>query len=315
VTPNGSPDRRGAAGAGRRAWLLRAAVWLGFLGVAIALGPRAVSVLAARLGSGSRHSPQVDLDLVGFAARPDWLDGPLLLAVSRDLQPWLQGRLAILDENGARQLLAGLGTVPWVADAGLERVFPDRFRVRFGLRRPVLAVRDSQGAPLCLCDRQGVVLPWVDGLQVPVTVLRREGGSGTLHGPAGEVAGDDRVPAAAAIAVEWRDEFAPLVPGCPRLLEVDTTNLGGRWALGGEPGSLESSYPEVRVVLQRNDGAPVVFGYDRPVGAVLARVPVADKAALLRAVLAEFPVLQGLVAGYLRRPVRWRSLLQPRQGP
>jgi hypothetical protein len=296
------------------AWLFRAAVWLGFLGVAIAFGPRAVSVLAARLGSGSKHSPQVDLDLVGFGARPDWLDGPLLLAVSRDLQPWLQGRLAILDENGARQLLAGLGTAPWVTEAGLERVFPDRFRVRFGLRRPVLAVRDAQGAPLCLCDRQGVVLPWVDGLQLPVTVLRREGGSGTLRGPAGEIASDDRVPAAAAIAVEWRDEFAPLVPGCPRLLEVDATNLGGRWIGGGDPGSLELFYPEIRVVLQRSDGAPVVFGYDRPVGAVLSRVPVADKAAVLRSVLAEFPGLQGLVAGDLRMTVRWRSLLQPRPG-
>jgi hypothetical protein len=35
---------------------------------------------------------------------------------------------------------------------------------------------------------------------------------------------------------------------------------------------------------------------------------------VLRSVLAEFPGLQGLVAGDLRMTVRWRSLLQPRPG-
>ena len=189
----------------------------------------------------------------------------------------------------------------------MERVFPDKFKVAFGLRRPVIAVRDETGKPLCLCDRNGIALPWVDDAGVPDVVLRREGGAQTMQGRAGEKAPDDRAIEAAAIAVEWRDELAPLVPGCPRLLEIDANNLALRWAKAPE-------YPEVRVRLQRQDGAPVVFGYDHPVGSKWPRVPVATKATVLKSVLQEFPGLNGLVSGDLRFERRWRSWLQPRQG-
>jgi hypothetical protein len=57
-----------------------------------------------------------------------------------------------------------------------------------------------------------------------------------------------------------------------------------------------------------------VFGYGRPVGSARPRIPAATKATVLRAILAEFPGLAGLVAGDLRFEVRWRSWLQPRQG-
>jgi hypothetical protein len=290
-----------------RAWLARIVVWSAFVTVAWAFGPRAVAVLGSRIQQGVRASPLVELDHVGLVARPDWLDDALLVAVSRDLQPWLVGASPILDDAAARALVQGLGSVPWVEETRLERVYPDRFRVLFGLRRPVLAVRDAQSRPLCLVDRNGTALPWVDGARVPTTVLRSEGGSGTARGRLGEPVGDDRVLAAAAVAVQWRDEIAPAVPGCPRLLEVDTTNLGLRWVRSPE-------YPEVRVSLARADGAPVVFGYGRPVGSALPCVPCAQKARVLAAILTEFPGLQGLVAGDLRFPQRWRSWLQPRQG-
>lgn len=303
MTSSSSPEQSTRT----RAWVARVVVWLAFIGTVIGFGPRAYTVLASRLDQHAQRSPMVELGLVGFVKRPAWLSEPLLLAVSRDLQPWLQGRMPILDEVSARKMLAGLRSVPWVEEARLERLFPDRFTVHFGLRRPVIAVRDAQGKPLCLCDRDGVTLPWVDGVELPLVVLRREGGAGTLACTLGEVANDERVPAAAAIAVEWRDEFVPLVPGCPRLLEIDTTNLGERWVRSCD-------YPEVRVHLQRDDGAAVVFGYDKPVGAVLPRVPVRTKAGVLRAILAEFPGLHGLVSGDLRFEVRWRTWLQPRQG-
>jgi hypothetical protein len=288
-------------------WVARAVVWIAFLGVAIGFGPSAYAVLAKRLDKHSQSSPLVDLDLVGFQKRPAWLGETLLLVISRDLQPWLNGRVPILDEVSARQLLAGLQSVPWVTETRLDRVFPDHFAVHFGLRQPVIAVRDGQGRPLCLCDRSGTVLPFVDGLELPVVVLRREGGADTLHSTFGEIANDDRALAAAAIAVEWRDQFAPLVPGGPKLIEIDTTNLGERWVRSPD-------YPEVRVHLQRDDGAAVIFGYDKPVGSVLPRVPVRAKAAVLRAILADFPGLHGLVSGDLRFEVRWRTWLQPRQG-
>lgn len=297
VTANGS----------RGPWIARIVVYTSFVVVATLFGPRAWSILESRVSGASRHSPIVDRDRVALVARPEWLSGPLLTAVTRDLQVWLRGEAPILDDAAARELMAGLATVPWVEETRLERVFPDKFKVAFGLRRPVVAVREEGGKPLCLCDKHGIALPWVEGCELPDVVLRRDGGALSMQGRTGEQAPDDRVLAAAAIAVEWRDQLAPLVPGCPRLLEVDANNLGLRWAKSPE-------YPEIRVRLQREDGAAVVFGYDHPVGSKWPRVPVATKAKVLSAVLQEFPALRGLVAGDLRFEVRWRSWLQPRQG-
>lgn len=302
-----SPDSSDPLASRGRAWLARIGVWLAFGLVAWFFGPRAWSILETRVAGAAKHSPLVDRDRVGFVVRPPWLEDALLVAVSRDLQPWLRGEAPILDDAAARELLAGLATVAWVEETRLERVFPDKFRVAFGLRRPVLAVRDETGKPLCLCDRHGTTLPWVDGTELPALVLRREGGSGSMQGRLGEKAPDDRVLAAAAIAVEWRDEIAPAVPDCPRLIEVDANNLGLRWAKAPE-------YPEIRVRLLRLDGAPVVFGYDHPLDSKWPRVPAATKARVLRSILQDFPGLAGLVAGDLRFELRWRSWLQPRQG-
>lgn len=249
-------------------------------------------------------SPSVALDRVGYVSNPKWLDGPLLIAVSAALAPWLQDEVPILDEELARRLRDGLCTVPWVAAARLDRVFPNRFRIEIDLRQPVLAVRNADGEPLCLLDRAGVMLPWVD-TPLPASFLHREGGAPSMSVVAGQIAPDARVRAAAAIAVEWRDELAPCVEGCPRLLEIDATNLGERWATG-------PSYPEIRVKLRRHDGSPVVFAYGRPVDSSLERVPVRTKAAVLTKVLSLHPGLDGLVAGDLRLQNRWQEYLQPR---
>ena len=269
-------------------------------------GPRAAEVLAARFEQAARLSPAVSLDRVGFAERPEWMDPPLLLAVSAALSPWLAEEVPILDEDMATRLREGLATVPWVREAAIERVFPDRFRLRLELRRPVLAVRDAAGKPLCLVDRNATMLPWVD-TPLPVTVLHREGGAGTMSVVEGQTASEPRVRVAAAITMEWQNELAPLVRDCPALLEVDATNLGERWAVG-------PNYPEVRVKLRRNDGAGVIFAYDRPVDSPLPRVPVQTKATVLGKILVEHPGLRGLVAGDLRMSQRWADWLQPRSG-
>ncbi|MCB9877045.1 MAG: FtsQ-type POTRA domain-containing protein [Planctomycetes bacterium] len=285
-------------------WALRVFV-LGAFAVTVWLaGPRAVAVLAARLDRQPQTGPMVELDHVGFRAMPPWLDRALLTEVSAALSPWLSDSVGILDEATSRRLRDGLVTVPWVDEVTVERVFPDRFRLHVGLRRPVLAVRSADDVPLCLVDRDAVMLPWVE-TGLPSLRLYREGGRAALTPAPGEPAVDARVRCAAALACEWRDELAPLVAGCPQLLEIDASNLGERWLVGPE-------YPELRVVLRRADGERVVFAYGRPVDSPQPRVPVRTKATVLDRVLQKHPGLQGLVAGDLRLANRWADYLQPR---
>lgn len=292
---------RGAAAA---PWLVRVAVLAAFALTVWLYGPRAVEVLAARVDAAGRQSTPVVLDRVGIAAAPAWMDRPLLVAVAAALQPWLEGTVPILDDAAQRTLRAGLESVPWVRGAAVQRAFPDQFRLQLDLRRPVLAVRDAEGVGLCLVDQDLVMLPWVD-CGLPVVFLHREGGPGTMRVALGERCSEVRVRAAVGIAIEWRDELAPLVQDCPGLLEIDATNLGERWLRG--PG-----YPEIRVKLARADGEGVVFAYDRPVDSPLPRVPVATKARVLSQVLQKHPGLAGLVAGDLRLSRRWEDYLQPR---
>jgi hypothetical protein len=233
------------------------------------------------------------------------MDRELLLAVSTSLSPLLRTDIAMLDDVAGRQLRAALAATPWVREVTIDRVMPDRLQMQLELRRPVLAVRDADGDPVCLVDRDAVVLPWVE-TPLPVTFLYREGGpTGMAHEP-GRPAADPRVRTAAAIAVEWRDAVAPLVVDCPALVEVDSTNVGERWLRG-------PSYPEIRVKLRRADGAAVIFAYGRPVDSALPRVLPQTKAGVLANILARYPGLQGLVAGDLRLARRWADYLQPRE--
>jgi hypothetical protein len=294
----------GAAASSSKIWAVRIVVWAAFVTTVVCFGPRAMTVLASRFDGASRHSPLVALDQVGFVSRPEWLDTPLLLAVSTALSPWLSDDVPILDDPTIRTLRDGLLSVPWVEAAAVERVFPDRFRLQIELRRPILAVHDADGAPLCLCDRTGRMLPFVES-PLPVTFLRREVGPGTMTVKPGELAADPRVRAAVAIVLEWGQEVAPQVAACPPLLEVDAMNLGEHWVRG-------PTFPEIRIKLLRRDGAGVVFGYDRPVDSTLPRVPTATKAAVINSILKQHPGLDGLVAGDLRFSRRWADYLQPR---
>ena len=111
--------------------------------------------------------------------------------------------------------------------------------------------------------------------------------------------------AAAAVAVEWRDEMRPLVPAAPPLVEVDASNLGYQFIA-------EARVSEIRVGLRRQDGAVVYLGYGRPPGARLERLPIATKAQVLQRILAHAPGLMGLQGGDLRFDNRWRDWLVPR---
>lgn len=293
------------AGSAPTRWAVRVFVLGAFALTLWLAGPRALTVLAARFDLDGSHGPAVALDRVGFVAAPEWMDRELLLAVSASLSPLLRDEVALHDEVAARALRDRLVATPWVRSVGLDRVVPDRLQLRLELRRPEIAVRSADGDPICLADGDGVVLPWVD-TPLPVVFLYREGGPPNMAHEPGRAARDGRVRAAAAVALEWREQIAPVVAGCPALLEVDTTNLGERWLRG-------PSYPEVRVKLQRADGAGVVFAYGRPVDSASPRVPTTTKATVLGHILARHPGLEGLVAGDLRLARRWLDYLQPRE--
>jgi hypothetical protein len=292
------------AASSARLWAIRIVVVTAFVLTVWLYGPRALAVMDQRIDQAAQSSPRVALDRVGFASQPQWMDRAQLVSVSAALAPWLGSEVPILADDALRKLREGLATVPWVEAAAVERVFPDKLKVSLSLRRPVLAVRDGEGKPLCLVDRTARMLPWVD-TPLPVVHLFREGGRTTMPVAPGRITHEPRVRAAVGIALEWRDELAPKVRSCPTLLEVDTTNLGEKWMRG-------PSYPEVRVKLARSDGAGVVFAYDRPVDSPLSRVPVDTKAGVLKNVLEKHPKLDGLVAGDLRMARRWADYLQPR---
>ncbi|MFK7741037.1 MAG: hypothetical protein AB8H80_12015 [Planctomycetota bacterium] len=285
-------------------WTIRVCVLGAFAATLWFAGPRAADVLAARFGPDAQKSPPVTLDHVAFAESPSWLTPPMLVEVSSALSPWLSDEVPILDEPTSRRLRDGLASVAWVRDVRIARLFPNQFRLHLELRRPLLAVHDADDRPLCLVDRDAVVLPFVAN-DLPKLRLYREGGLPNMDVREGAVASDRRVLVGARIAVEWREQLAPLVEACPRLLEIDATNLDEQWVRGPE-------YPEVRVHLARADASPVVFAYGRPVRSELPRVPVTAKASVLRNVLAKHPALEGLVAGDLRFERRWSDYLQPR---
>lgn len=289
----------------RGIWAVRVIVVAAFVTTVWLYGPNAAAVLAARLGGEPATGPKVSLDHVGFGDRPAWLTEPMLISVAESVSPWLGDKIGLLDEEPSRLMRDGLASTPWVRTVRVERVFPDRFRLHLELREPVLAVVTADSEPLCLVDGEGVMLPWCDHA-LPFLRLYRDAGSPTMTVQHGAVSDEPRVVVAAGIATEWREQLAPRVPECPRLLEVDATNIGERWIRGPE-------YPEVRVHLERMDGQQVIFGYGRPVDSPLERVSVLSKAGVLAKVLAEHRGLEGLIAGDLRFAVRWADYLQPRK--
>src|SRR5688572_607567 len=95
-------------GARARRWTARIVVYGAFAATVWFHGPKAADALAAKFAGAEQESPAVDLDRVGLAARPAWLGDALLVAVAADVQPCLQGTVAILDESAARSLQRAL---------------------------------------------------------------------------------------------------------------------------------------------------------------------------------------------------------------
>jgi hypothetical protein len=83
---------------------------------------------------------------------------------------------------------------------------------------------------------------------------------------------------------------------------VDATNLG----YAGDPARL----CEVRVAVQRGDGALAWLEYDHPPGSEAPRVPAGTKVGVLRDLLAAHPGLVGVAGADLRFPRRWQAWVE-----
>lgn len=297
---------RGTAGARavarRWLWCVRITVWSGFVLTVVGAGPRAWVVLGARVsalrGSVQRGSPRgahVDLDRVGFVSVPTWLRGDLLTSVALDLMPAFDGRVGLLDEEGCQRLLADLRSVPWVRDASLQRVYPDRFRAAVALRVPVARlIGDRRSLAI---DADGVCLPCPPRSDLPTIE-----GRNALEGSLGQVHPDAAVRAAAAVAAEWSADITPAVPDLPALRRVDATNLG----YVAHPGRM----CEIRVALERDDGGLVWLDYDHPPGSDAPRVAAQTKVAVLQGLLAAHPRLVGIARADLRFGNRWQAWVE-----
>lgn len=305
-------------------WLPRLLVLSALVLTLVIAGPRAWRAVAARIeaqaaGSAAR-SPLVATDRLGSIDGPPWLRGDLLRAFLTDLEPLLRGSVRIMDEPAARALRERLLTSAWVRSVSIDRAFPDRFRVHFDLRRPVarligsaaegshtLAVFDADGVPL---PTRGVELP-----ELPIVAL--EGAAPAFDRTtleAGVASVDRRILAACAVAAEWRDELAPLLPEVPALRAIDPRNVD--YGLVADP-----HYARVLVGLQRGTGGSGDQQRGREVDAGLAwfhhgvaqrhggAVSPATRAEVLRQILAERPGLVGVDGGDLRLRNLWRNSL------
>lgn len=285
-----------------RAWTLRVVVIGAFLATVWLAGPRAWQVAAQRIApTPAATGRPVALDRVRLLANPpEWLRGPLLVALLEDLEPRLRGSVAIMDDTAAGALRSGLEASPWVTEARLERRFPDRFRVEFELRRPVLEVVAGERV-VALVDSLGIALPApVLRTGLPRTVVS--------SAPPDVVAGapfpDHGVRAAAGVVREWNDEIRSAVADAPLLVEVDARNLG--WRFVADPAA-----SQIVVGLERRDGGTAFFHYGLA-HADGGPVEPAVKAAVLGDLVREHPGLDGITGGDLRRRNLWRHCLLPR---
>jgi hypothetical protein len=308
-----------------RTWILRCAVLLVFALLVWQFGPKAWVVLSARLGGAA--SITVDLDRVGLSPEgrggstarvPAWLrDNPALFrAVLEEISPCLKTRVRLDDEVALTRVAGVLNGMSWVSDVRVRPADGGGFRLSLELRRPVLEVVPDGAAvgrvPPVYVTAEGICLSHGEyDLDSGLPRCRMISGSTPGSLPLyilGKRHPDSRVIAAAAVAREWRDEMIPLVPGAPRLVGVDASNLHYRLLA-------DRRTSQVRVALRRSDGGVALFDYGLPPGQPITRVAVADKAAVLSKVLDRHPGLAGVSQADLRFVNMWENWVRPAAAP
>lgn len=305
-----------SSGSGPARQVLRVLVVAAFAATLWFAGPRAWRIVEARLGAGASpaaaaqrtqaaaQGPSVATDKLAALEVPDWLRGDLLRAVLADFEPRLRGTVALMDETAASQLQARLRASPFVTGATLERRFPDRFRLRVALRRPVARWVEA-GRTAVLFDADGVALSPGDAScdELPQIALDGAAPLDVAALRAGAVADDRRIVAACAVAAEWRDAVVASFPEAPRLRAIDPRNLG--YAFVADP-----RHAQVLVGLESADGNIAWFQHGLAAlhgGAIDA----ATRADVLRKVVELRPGLVGVESGDLRLSNTWRNSLVP----
>ncbi len=206
-----------------RSWIRDHRVGLARAGrVGLAVGGLALVVLLVHREVYSlvvtRPEHVVTPDSLRVALAPKWARGQHAVEVDVGKESW-----SIYDDEAVARVGRAFERNPWVRRVtAVERVFPNRLRVRYEYRTPYATVRNSEG--WILVDRERVRLPgvWKERPPCVLDVDLTGVGSAPLAGQAW-----DHPALAAAI------ELAELVEREPLLVKagvrvVDVSNLGGK---------------------------------------------------------------------------------------
>ncbi len=187
--------------------------------------------------------------------------------------------LSLFDDSVVARVGKSFEANPWVKRVtAVERVFPDRLRVRFEARRPHVALRRPDG--VYVVDAEGVVLPGVYA-SIPASCAR------TI-----EVTGVASLPPRAG--GKWDDadvragmELVELVASTATLTAldvrtIDVSNVGGR---------IDRRRPDTSLVTA--SGCTIVWGR-APSAAGFGEPTPSEKLELLGTVVREYPKLDGL---------------------
>ena len=207
------------------------------------------------------------------AVAPPWADGRGVEIVRVDTR-----NATLFDRDLVDRVAHALEACPWVRRVtSVERVFPDRLRVRFEYRRPRVAVR--RGAGYVLVDGEGVRLPGVYTEPPACERPARIAGVDSTPPEPGKTWDDPALRAGMEMA-DYVVRTAPLDRIGVR--EIDVSNFGGR---------LDRRLTEVTLVSAT--GCSLQWGR-LPETARFGDLESGEKLENLREVMAAYPGLRGL---------------------
>jgi hypothetical protein len=246
-----------------RVWAVRVGAGVGLAFIVLLIHRAAYGMLGSQ--------PQFRVKPVAkVQVAPMWAAGESTVEMPADL--------SLFDDGLVARVARRFEENAWVKRVTLvERVFPDRIRVRFETRRPHVAVRRAEG--LYLLDVDGVRLP---GVYVSAPSCARTA----------QIVGVASAPPAPG--AKWQDadvragvELVELIAATPQLARlgvasVDVSNAGGR---------ADRRRPETSLVLA--NGCMLHWGRP-PSSSQFGEPTPQEKLALLGAVVEEYPKLDGL---------------------
>src|SRR5262245_23244707 len=192
-----------------RVWVVRGGIGVGLAFIVLLVHRAAYGML----GSQAQYRVKA---LAKVQVAPMWAGGESSVEVPADL--------SLFDESMVARVARQFEENPWVKRVTLvERVFPDRVRVRFETRRPHVAVRRAEG--LVLMDADGVRLPGVYATAPACARSIEIVGTAGAPPPPGKAWTDADVRAGVELV-----EFAAATPSLRALgvRAVDVSNAGGR---------------------------------------------------------------------------------------